>query len=270
LVAAAAITPTTIQLLEDRNLTQVNYRRAHVASPGGIAIVASAFGALLIASPLFQLVDDRVFEFGVAGLLYVIGVGFLGLIDDVAGSSPYAARGWRGHVQSLLAGRPSTGVIKALGSLALALYLFADPAFHPDNGHYFLAVLVLVLATNFFNLLDVRPGRAGKAFVLLGAGLTIGAPGPELFWRLSIWIGPIIVFLRYDLQERAMLGDTGSNVIGAVAGLWLVGRLSTTGLAVAAGILVLITLYGEFRSISAFVERTPGLRQLDLLGRSHA
>ena len=35
------------------------------------------------------------------------------------------------------------------------------------------------------------------------------------------------------------------------------------------GVLALITLYGEFRSISGFIERTPGFRQLDLLGRLH-
>jgi UDP-N-acetylmuramyl pentapeptide phosphotransferase/UDP-N-acetylglucosamine-1-phosphate transferase len=66
-----------------------------------------------------------------------------------------------------------------------------------------------------------------------------------------------------------MLGDTGSNVIGAVAGLWLVLTLSTLGLGVAAALLALVTVYGEFRSISALVDRTPGLRQLDLFGRSH-
>jgi UDP-N-acetylmuramyl pentapeptide phosphotransferase/UDP-N-acetylglucosamine-1-phosphate transferase len=71
----------------------------------------------------------------------------------------------------------------------------------------------------------------------------------------------------YDLRERAMLGDTGSNMIGALAGLWLVLTLSTLGLAIALGIIAALTLYGEFRSISAVVERTPGLRHLDSLGR---
>jgi hypothetical protein len=130
---------------------------------------------------------------------------------------------------------------------------------------------VLVLATNLFNLLDLRPGRAGKAFILLGAGLTIGSGELRPLWTLGLFIGPILVLLPLDLREVGMLGDTGSNVIGAVAGVWLILTLTTTlGLAIAAGVLALITLYGEFRSISAFVERTPGLRQLDLLGRSHA
>jgi UDP-N-acetylmuramyl pentapeptide phosphotransferase/UDP-N-acetylglucosamine-1-phosphate transferase len=64
-----------------------------------------------------------------------------------------------------------------------------------------------------------------------------------------------------------MLGDTGSNVLGALAGAWLVLTLSTGGDAIALVVLAAATAYGEFRSISAFVERTPGLRELDSIGR---
>lgn len=271
IAAALVIAPTTIRTLAEQGFTRSNYRRAQLACPTGIAIVLAAFGALLIASPLYELVDDNVYDHGIGGLVYVVGVAFLGLLDDLIGSGRNAPRGWRGHLRSLSEGRPSTGVIKALGSLALALTILTSPFGGGDAAKYLLAVVVLVLATNLFNLLDLRPGRAGKAFVLLGIGLTIGAGNFDAFWSLSIWIGPILVLLRFDLQEQGMLGDTGSNVIGAVAGLWLVASLSTTlALAIAAGVLALITLYGEFRSISAFIERTPGFRQLDLLGRSHA
>ena len=64
-----------------------------------------------------------------------------------------------------------------------------------------------------------------------------------------------------------MLGDTGANLLGALAGLWLVLTLSSTGQLIALGLLLMITFYGEFRSISALIERTPGLRQLDSWGR---
>ena len=43
--------------------------------------------------------------------------------------------------------------------------------------------------------------------------------------------------------------------------------LSTTGQAIALAVMAVVTVYGEFRSISALIERTPGLRQLDSLGR---
>jgi UDP-GlcNAc:undecaprenyl-phosphate GlcNAc-1-phosphate transferase len=64
-----------------------------------------------------------------------------------------------------------------------------------------------------------------------------------------------------------MLGDTGANLLGALAGLWLVLTLDATGQAIALVLLVLINVYGELRSISSLVEKTPGLRELDSWGR---
>jgi UDP-GlcNAc:undecaprenyl-phosphate/decaprenyl-phosphate GlcNAc-1-phosphate transferase len=132
-----------------------------------------------------------------------------------------------------------------------------------------LVALVVTLTTNLFNLLDLRPGRAVKAFLLLGAGLIAGEWSLDLVGSLGLWIAPILVAGAYDLRERAMLGDSGSNVVGAVAGAWLALALDTTGLAVAAAVLLAVTAYGEFRSINALVERAPGLRHLDSLGRVH-
>ena len=65
-----------------------------------------------------------------------------------------------------------------------------------------------------------------------------------------------------------MLGDTGSNLIGAVAGVWMLETLSDPARYVALGLLVLLTIYGEFRSISSTIERVPLLKHLDSLGRS--
>jgi UDP-GlcNAc:undecaprenyl-phosphate GlcNAc-1-phosphate transferase len=270
LVAAAAITPTTVRGLAGQGMVRENYRGIPVAFPAGVALVIPALVALVVVAPLYELVDTDVLEtgFGLA-LVYVFGIAFLGLFDDLVGSQAGQPRGWRGHFGALASRRLSTGVVKALGALGLALFVAADPTV--GAGTYLLSAAVLVLATNFFNLLDLRPGRAGKAFVLLGAGLTIGAGRLEPLWTIGLFLGPILVLLPLDLREVGMLGDTGSNVIGAVAGVWLSLTLETTlGLAIAAGVLAIITLYGEFRSISAFIERTPGFRQLDLLGRSHA
>jgi UDP-GlcNAc:undecaprenyl-phosphate/decaprenyl-phosphate GlcNAc-1-phosphate transferase len=270
LVAAAAITPTTVRGLSAQGMVRENYRGAPVAFPAGVALVIPALVALVVAAPLYQLVDVDVLEPGVGlALIYVLGIAFLGLVDDLIGSDEGQPRGWRGHFRALGTGRLSTGVVKAVGALGLALLVAANPVL--SAGDYLLSAAVLVLATNLFNLLDLRPGRAGKVFVLLGAGLTIGSRDLDPLWTLGLFLGPILVLLPLDLREVGMLGDTGSNVIGAVAGVWLILTLETTlALAIAAGLLALITLYGEFRSISAFVERTPGLRQLDLLGRSHA
>lgn len=265
LVAAAAIAPTTVRGLPKRE----NYRGAPVAFPAGIAIVASALVALVPLSLVAELADADVFRAGTGqAVTYVVGVALLGLLDDLAGSGGGDPRGWRGHGRAAIAGSVSTGVLKALGSLGLAAFVMAGHGL--DAAEYLLAVAVLVLATNLFNLLDLRPGRAIKALVLLGAGLTLGAWDVGALWSLGLFVGPILVLMPLDLRELGMLGDSGSNAIGAVAGLWLVFTLSTTGLAIAAAVMALVTIYGEFRSISELVDRTPGIRQLDSIGRSHA
>jgi UDP-GlcNAc:undecaprenyl-phosphate GlcNAc-1-phosphate transferase len=118
-----------------------------------------------------------------------------------------------------------------------------------------------------FNLLDLRPGRSTKAFVLLGAGLTIGSADLGPLWTLGLFAGPALVAGIYDLRERTMLGDTGANLLGALAGLWLVLTLSGVGQLIALALLAAFTLYGELRSISVLVERVPVLRELDSWGR---
>jgi len=175
-------------------------------------------------------------------------------------------RGWRGHARAILSGGFSTGAAKAAGSLGLALFALSGQG--RSASEYLLAAGVLVLATNLFNLLDLRPGRSAKALLLLGAALTIGSLDADGLWTVGLMLGPVLVLLPLDLRERGMLGDTGSNAIGAVAGIWLIATLDTTGQAIALAAMALITAYGEFRSISRLIDRTPGLRHLDSLGRT--
>ncbi|HEU4658859.1 MAG TPA: hypothetical protein VFR97_15125 [Capillimicrobium sp.] len=261
LAAALALAPALRQSLHDGGQVRENYRGDRLPFPFGVLIGLSAVAALVVLAPLDELTDGDVLAPELALIApYALGVAFLGLVDDAL-SGP--SRGWRGHGAAVLRGAFSTGALKAIGSLGLALYVLRG---HDD---YLLAVAVLVLATNLFNLLDLRPGRAAKAFVLLGAGLTLGAWDLDPLWALGLFAAPVLAAGLYDLRERVMLGDAGSNVIGALAGLWLVLTLSTTGLAVAAAVLLLITAYGEFRSLNALVERTPVLRFLDSIGRPH-
>jgi hypothetical protein len=174
-------------------------------------------------------------------------------------------RGWRGHGGALLRGELSTGALKAAGTLGLALVVTDIQGF--SRGRWLLATAVVVLATNVFNLLDLRPGRAVKAFALLAVGLTVGAREVRSLWTLGLFVGPMLIAGFYDLRERAMLGDTGANALGALAGLWLVWTLSSTGQLIALAILLSLTVYGELRSISEAIERLPLLRGLDSWGR---
>lgn len=260
---AAALAPAMLRALTAGGYVRPNWRGRDLPFPFGVVPVLAALLALGPLAVIAKLGDEWLAGLAPSEIaIYVVGVAFLGLIDDLVGGAP---RGWRGHGGALLRGRLSTGVLKAAGSLGLALYVLSRIGLSP--GRWLLASAVLVLATNAFNLLDLRPGRAVKALVLLGAGMTLGAWELWPLWKLGLFLGPALVAGAYDLRERAMLGDTGAHVLGAIAGFWLVLTLPVAGQAVALGVLVAITLYGELRSLSALVERLPLLRHLDSLGR---
>lgn len=264
LAAAAGLAPALARALADGGHTKANYRGRELPCPFGALTLAAAPLALIPLMLIQRLAATRLFhpEF-VPIAIYALGVLALGLVDDTLGRA--SPRGWRGHAAAALRGELSTGVLKAGGSLGLAL--LAMSYLHLSKERWLLAAGVLVLATNVFNLLDLRPGRATKAFVALGAGLAIGAGELRTLWALGLFAAPALVAGGFDLRERVMLGDTGSNLLGALAGLWLVLGLSGTGQLVALALLALITVYGEFRSISTLIERTPLLRHLDSLGR---
>ncbi|MGH2922809.1 MAG: hypothetical protein ACRDKH_02110 [Solirubrobacterales bacterium] len=269
LCAALIVVPAGVRALAGAGMRRRNYHGRALAFPLGAVIVAAALVALAPLAPLddradLDLLDPELRRW----LAYVVGVAFLGLLDDALGRGERSdsARGWRGHAREVLAGRLSTGAVKAVGALALAAY--ATSGLGREALDYLVDLALLLLATNFANLLDLRPGRAEKALALVGAGLCVG------YWTLApvellgLFIGPVAVGAWFTLRERAMLGDSGSNVIGALIGISLVTTLSDPGRYVALGLLAVLTVYGEFRSISTAIERSPVLRELDALGRA--
>jgi UDP-N-acetylmuramyl pentapeptide phosphotransferase/UDP-N-acetylglucosamine-1-phosphate transferase len=275
LAIAALLVVPLLRALQAGGHTRPNYRDRELPFPLGVLPLGAALLALIPLMLLQRLASTGLFHAETLPIaIYALGVIALGLIDDTLGPSTSPSveleghrpqRGWRGHGAAVLRGELSTGALKAAGSLGLALLAMSYLGL--SNGRWLLAAAVLVLATNVFNLLDLRPGRSIKAFVLLGVGLTAGSSDLRPLWALGLFAAPALVAGLYDLRERAMLGDTGANLLGALAGLWLVLTLSGTGQLVALGLLAALTIYGEFRSISAFVERTPGLRELDSWGR---
>ncbi|HEX6228490.1 MAG TPA: hypothetical protein VFZ41_03405 [Solirubrobacterales bacterium] len=265
---ALLIVPAGVSGLRDAGLVRQNFRGAETAFPLG-AVLATA--ALVALAPLaflddrasLDLLDPELRRW----LPYLLGVAFLGFLDDSLGRGGVAdaPRGWRGHARALREGRLSTGAIKAIGALALAAYVVSGRGL--ESGRYLADVALLILATNAFNLLDLRPGRAEKGLALLGLGLCLGAWTVVPLELLGIFVGPIAVGAWFTLRERAMLGDTGSNLVGAVAGVWLLTALGGDGRLIALTAVAALTVYGELRSISATIESVPPLRWLDSLGR---
>jgi UDP-GlcNAc:undecaprenyl-phosphate GlcNAc-1-phosphate transferase len=263
LLVAVGLTPLVVSRLADAGLTRENYRGRPLPVPLGLVIVPVALIALIPVMLLARLTTADVYPDNLGfAIIFVPGVALLGLIDDALSG---AGRGWRGHGSEVLSGALSTGLLKAGGTLGLALLVASS--LPGSDADFLLAAAVLVLATNAFNLLDLRPGRSVKGFVLLGIGLTIATQNTEALAGLGLFIAPVLVAGFYDLREKAMLGDAGSNAIGALAGLWIVLTMDQDGQLIALAVLFLVNLFGEFRSISNVIEKVPGLRHLDSLGR---
>src|SRR3954447_925711 len=268
IAVALLVVPAGARGLRDAGLVRPNYRGAELAFPLG-AVLATA--ALVALAPLAFL-DDRA-DLDLLDpelrrwLPYLLGIAFLGFLDDALGQGEgeASARGWRGHGRALRRGTLSTGAIKAIGALALAAYVVSGRGL--ESWRYAADVLLLILATNLFNLLDLRPGRGEKGLALLGAGLCLGAWTLAPVELLGIFAAPVLVGAWLTLREQAMLGDTGSNLIGAIAGVWLLRTLGGEGRLIALAVVLGLTIYGELRSISAAIASVPPLRWLDSLGR---
>jgi glucosyl-3-phosphoglycerate synthase len=167
----------------------------------------------------------------------VAPVAAIGLADDLFAGSE---RGFAGHLRA----RRTTGVLKLVGIPLVGLL-----ATRKVSG-----ALLVGLAANALNQLDTKPGRALKAYAAAAAPLR----APLL---------PAVLIAPYDLREMAMLGDSGSNALGALLGLRSVDRFTARGRWLAIGALAALNLLGERTSLNDVIERSPFLSAADRVGR---
>jgi hypothetical protein len=209
----------------------------------------------------------------VAGL----GAAALGALDDLVGDS--SSKGLRGHLAAARRGELTTGIIKILGLGATGL-LSARMIDRSRGSNGVMATLaggaVIAGSANVANLLDLRPGRALKVVLLLAAPIAAGAgknhPGTGTAAATATATagaaaGAAIGAMADDLAGRSMLGDTGANSAGALIGTALVARTGPRGRLLALAVLTALTLASEKVSFTKVIESTPGLRELDALGR---
>ena len=198
--------------------------------------------ALLAAGPL--AVNHRGLRLPLVGWLAgirpdpaIAAVTAIGLADDLWSGKE---RGFKAH---LAAGR-TTGVLKLAGIPLVALWRTRSLS----------AALLVGASANLMNQLDTKPGRALKAYI--AAAFVLDAP-----------LGLAVLLLPYDLRERLMLGDAGSNALGAMVGFKSVDRFRGWGRWAAVAGVVAFNLVGERRSLGELIERTPVLSDVDQLGR---
>lgn len=288
---------------------RTNFHGVTVSLRGGVAMAGAAVASAAVASALSD--QPRA---ALGGAVAALGGGLAGYIDDVdqgAHDGGKVAKGLKGHLGALAHGQVTTGVIKiaGIGASALAASALVGSKTTSVGGKAADLALntVLIAGTaNLANLLDLRPGRALKATVLVAAPLSYfscaaaktpasgasvtsatasvtsgasGAPsatpaapasasGASAQRLLASGLNAAaITALVEDLQETTMLGDTGANAAGALLGTSLAANDSwKLRLGTALGVVGLI-LASEKVSFSKVIAANPALNWLDQLWR---
>jgi UDP-N-acetylmuramyl pentapeptide phosphotransferase/UDP-N-acetylglucosamine-1-phosphate transferase len=265
-VAARALFSSARSLPEStrQELERTNHRGETVSLSSGPVLAVAASAAAAAGAPKGLRAAAAV-----AGL----GAGAVGLYDDIVGARPDQKRdkGFRGHLGALREGRVSAGLVKVAGIGVAGL--IAGRAVSREDGaargglvDTLLAGGVIAGTANLVNLLDLRPGRALKAGLLVGAPLAAGPAGG----LVAGTVGAAGALLPEDLDERTMLGDSGANALGALLGLGIAASTGRKGRAAVFAGLVALTAASEKVSFTKVIERTPVLRELDALGRRPA
>ena len=223
----------------------------------GPAFVAGAVTAVAVAPG----VPARM---RVAAVFAGTAAGALGAYDDLAGSSD--SRGFKGHLSALARGEVTTGAVKILGIGAAGLTAAALAGTKGRGGALDVLINGALVAggANLLNLFDLRPGRAIKVGALAGLPGTLSGSAVA-----AAPFGAAIALLPEDLGERAMLGDSGANALGALLGLSAAHLPRTVRLGLLAGVAGL-NAASEVVSFTKVIQATPALRWLDQLGRRPA
>ena len=260
---------------------RTNFHGVTVSLRGGVAMAGASVASAAVASALSD--QPRA---ALGGAVAALGGAVAGYIDDVdqgAHDGGKVAKGLKGHLGALAHGQVTTGVIKIAGIGASALAasaLVGSKATSVSGKAADLALNTVLIAgtANLANLLDLRPGRALKATVLVATPLSYfscAAAKPEASasaasaQRLlaSGLNAAAITALVEDLQETTMLGDTGANAAGALLGTSLAANDSwKLRLGTALGVVGLI-LASEKVSFSKVIAANPALNWLDQLWR---
>lgn len=232
-----------------------NYRGKEI--PVGLGAILPI--ALLVIVP-FALADKKEWEF----LCPLLLLGMIGWVDDRFGERK--VKGIKGHLHLLWREkRISSGLWKAITALGVGLFFYMQSR---EKGRGVTGILPFIgyLGTvHLMNLLDLRPLRAIKGFFfLLLPPLLLSAHIPRL---LPTLLFGVLILAYFDRNERAMMGDAGSNLLGGVVGYMLFQTENEALWATYAVLSLLLALYAENASFSHFIESHPFLQKLDRLGR---
>ncbi|MFW5786725.1 MAG: hypothetical protein ACOCV3_00500 [Halanaerobiales bacterium] len=231
-----------------------NYKGEKIINSGGIIIVLFYLLYYILSINL-----KKVNSLQWSGLIFILMItASVGVIDDICGGRN--EKGFKGHIKKLWKGKLSTGVMKAIAvttsAIIVLLYL---------NNFKLTNVTIIIFSANLFNLLDLRPGRALKVFILMSVFLLVFYPQFILYF-LPIYIISI-VYLPLEFKKIMMLGDSGSNSLGIILG-WSIINISHTLIKINVLLLFFIlNILAEKISFTKIIEKNRYLNWVDQIGR---
>ena len=259
---ALILSVTLRRMMSAEAFARTNYRGHPLPTSMGIVIPLVAVAGVAPDSLRWSAVGTL----GVPVVVLVTGFALLGLLDDLAGVGQ--SGGFRGHVRALLQGDLTSGMVKMLGGPLLAIVVIGQWEVLPSVAHVLRDAAVVALAANLANLLDRAPGRVIK-FGLVGFGLVLVGGLRGYLAAPALTMGAAAGLLPGDLREDYMLGDAGSNAIGATVGFAAVASLGSGVRWLLLGALLALNLVSEVLSFSRVIDGTPPLRWFDRLGSPH-
>jgi len=196
-------------------------------------------------------------------LVGVLSSSLTGYIDDTSNSY---IRGILGHGQMLLKGKFTSGNIKALTGVIVSLVICIAERYGSYN--FIINLFLIPLTQNFINLMDLRPGRAVKVYIIMFLISILFIDAGSIYF--SINAGTIIslaFYIKYEMNEAFMLGDTGANVLGVMLGMTAASSKNIYFKTLMLLFIGAAQIYGEKHSINDFIENNRVLKRIDLWGR---
>ncbi|NLN41443.1 MAG: hypothetical protein GX160_05555 [Clostridiales bacterium] len=250
------IKPRLIEILRENNMVATNYSGRVVINGAGLIFFIPC---ILSVFSLWSLVD---LDSMVVYIVILLSMTLVGYIDDSLGSS--TTKGLKGHIKGMISGRISTGIIKLIVALIIGIVISAvffssllDIVFH---------AILFCLCVNFINLLDLRPGRSIKGFFIFTLFISL-ASGLKNFWMLLPIYSSLAVYIKDEMKEVYMLGDTGANLLGGVLGIFTLKAAYPGVKYLLFIILLFLHILAEFKSFSRIIDSMPLLKYLDSFGQ---
>ena len=260
LVGTYLMIPLFKNLLVESNCIRPNYKGEMIPVSMGIVFLPMIIiNGIIVSYFTVNFVNTACLFLFIFGMMAMF---FAGIIDDTIGNRDVS--GLKGHFKSLFKGTLTTGGFKAIFGGFVGLII--SVCISKDIVDIVINTLVIALSTNLMNLFDLRPGRAIKVYLVIMIVIFATLTGYVQILPLLI-LPNVIAYFNYDLKAKAMMGDTGSNVLGISIGI-LIALGYTTKVRVSWLVfLVLIHLLTEKFSLTKIIEKNKVLNFIDKLGR---